>query len=122
LISSKSISIDPRLGVEGIYKNTLFVRAGVGNFFRATDNADTTHIKHYTVFQPSVGLGFRLKKIVVDYAFTSLQMQDNPLMSHVVSLRVDLFKTKKPASPIPAPPTKELPVNGSPKVQPTESH
>lgn len=97
LISSKPISIDPRLGLEAAYKNTVFLRAGVGNFYRALDNADTTNTKRYTVFQPSIGVGFKLKQIVVDYAFTSLQMQDNPLMSHVVSLRVDLFKPGKTA-------------------------
>lgn len=98
LISSKPISIDPRLGVEASYKNALFVRAGIGNFYRALDNTDTTNTKKYTVFQPSVGVGFKVKIFSIDYAFTSLQMQDNPLMSHVISIRLDLFKAKQPAT------------------------
>lgn len=97
LIASKPISIDPRLGIEASYKNAIFVRAGIGNFYRALDNTDTTNVKKYTVFQPSVGVGFKVKSFSVDYAFTSLQMQDNPLMSHVISIRLDIFKTKKPA-------------------------
>ncbi len=98
LIASKPISIDPRLGVEASYKNAIFVRAGIGNFYKALDNADTNNIKKYTVFQPSVGVGFKVKSFSVDYAFTSLQMQDNPLMSHIVSIRVDIHKAKKRGS------------------------
>jgi hypothetical protein len=98
LIASKPISVDPRMGVEASYKNAIFVRAGVGNFYRALDNADTNNVKKYTVFQPSVGVGFKIKSFSVDYAFTSLQMQDNPLMSHVVSIRLDIMKSRKPKS------------------------
>jgi hypothetical protein len=95
IISSKPISIDPRLGIEASYKNAIYVRAGLGNFYRALDNADTNNIKKYTIFQPSVGIGFKVKSFSVDYGFTSLQMQDNPLMSHVVSLRLDIQKARK---------------------------
>lgn len=96
LISSKPVSIDPRMGIEASYKNAIFVRAGVGNFYRALDNADTNNLRKYTVFQPSVGVGFKVKSFSVDYAFTSLQMQDNPLMSHIISIRLDIMKARKP--------------------------
>lgn len=95
LIASKTLSLDPRLGLEASYKQTIFLRAGVNNFYRTLDNSDTTNQKHYTMFQPSIGVGFMVKSISVDYAFTSLQMQDNPLMSHIVSLRVNFNKAKK---------------------------
>jgi hypothetical protein len=98
IISSKPFSVDPRLGIEASYKNAIFVRAGIGNFYRALDNADTNNIKKYTVFQPSIGVGFKVKSFSVDYAFTSLQMQDNPLMSHVVSIRLDIMKSGKSKS------------------------
>ena len=98
IISSKPFSVDPRLGIEASYKNAIFVRAGIGNFYRALDNADTNNIKKYTVFQPSVGVGFKVKSFSVDYAFTSLQMQDNPLMSHVVSIRLDIMKSGRSKS------------------------
>jgi hypothetical protein len=113
LIASKPISIDPRLGIEASYKNAIFVRAGIGNFYRALDNTDTTNVKKYTVFQPSVGVGFKVKSFSVDYAFTSLQMQDNPLMSHVISIRLDIFKTKKPAQ-------SGQPVNASVEIKPAD--
>lgn len=103
LIASKPISVDPRLGLEANYKQTLFVRAGVGNFYTALDNSDTTNKKKYTVFQPAIGVGFKVKSFTIDYAFTSLQMQDNPLMSHVVSIRLDIHKARKVAD------TKDLP-------------
>jgi hypothetical protein len=98
IIASKPFSVDPRLGIEASYKNAIFVRAGIGNFYRALDNADTNNIKKYTVFQPSIGVGFKVKSFSVDYAFTSLQMQDNPLMSHVVSIRLDIMKSGKSKS------------------------
>lgn len=109
LVSSKPISIDPRLGLEASYKNAIFVRAGVGNFYRALDNADTNNVKKYTVFQPSVGVGFKVKSFSVDYAFTSLQMQDNPLMSHIVSIRLDIMKSRKPQAESGAPVMPALP-------------
>ncbi len=110
LIASKPLSIDPRLGIEASYKNAIFVRVGVGNFYRALDNADTNNLKKYTVFQPSVGVGFKIKSFSVDYAFTSLQMQDNPLMSHVVSIRLDIMKSRKPKTESTEPAPQATPV------------
>ncbi|MBL7717338.1 MAG: PorV/PorQ family protein [Flavipsychrobacter sp.] len=92
LISSKAVSVDPRLGLEGSYKNMIFLRGGVGNFQSVLDDADTTNQKKVLLFSPSVGLGLKLKGFVVDYAFTSLLTQSNPLYTHIISLRVDLFK------------------------------
>lgn len=109
LISSKPISVDPKMGLEASYKNTIYLRAGVGNFYRALDNSDTMNLKKYTVFQPSIGVGFKVKSFAVDYAFTSLQMQDNPLMSHVISIRLDIMKAKK--APAVKDPNTTLPVS-----------
>ena len=81
--------------MEVSYKNTIFLRAGVGNIYKALDNSDTLNIKKYTVFQPSIGVGFKVKSFSIDYAFTSLQMQDNPLMSNIISIRLDIMKSKK---------------------------
>lgn len=97
LIASKTFSIDPKFGLEAGYKKTLFLRAGLGNFYRVLDNTDTINLKKVTIFQPSIGAGFKVKGLSVDYAFTSLQMQDNSLISHVISLRVDINKQRKPS-------------------------
>lgn len=118
LISSKHISVDPRMGLEASYKNTIFLRGGISNMYNATDNSDTTNTRKYFVFQPAVGVGFKLKQLHIDYAFTSLNMQDNPLYSHVVSLKLNFNKPKKsnpemdaippaPATPAPAPVSNE---------------
>lgn len=95
LISSKSFSIDPRLGVEASYKKTIFLRAGISNFYKVLDNSDTTNQTKYTLFQPSVGVGFKIKAFNIDYSFTSLQIQDAPLMSHIISVRLDINKSRK---------------------------
>lgn len=95
LIHSNAVSIDPRIGLEGGYKNTLFLRAGIGNFQRVLDDADTSNKKHYTLYQPSVGLGVVLGVIGIDYAFTSLQTQSNPLFTHIISLRLNMNQPEK---------------------------
>lgn len=95
LISSKAISLDPRLGLQGSYKNTIFLRAGIGNFQRVLDDRDTTNQDKYTIYQPSVGIGLLIKSLNIDYAFTSLQTQANPLYTHVVSLRLDINAVKR---------------------------
>ncbi|WP_222167053.1 putative type IX sorting system protein PorV2 [Edaphocola aurantiacus] len=118
LISGKPISIDPRLGLEASYKNTIFLRGGISNMYQTGDNTDTTNRNKYFVFQPAIGVGFKIKQLHIDYAFTSLNMQDNPLYSHVVSLKLNFNKQKKntanpqdvPVVPQPAPEPSSTPV------------
>jgi hypothetical protein len=100
VVSSNPISIDPRLGLELSYGNVFFVRAGINNFQKAIDDKDTTNQKKIWIYQPSVGAGFKIGDVQIDYAFTNLANQSNPLYTHVFSLRVDLRKKvkKKPGS------------------------
>ena len=93
LISSKALSLDPHLGLAASYKNMLFLRGGVGNFQSVLDDADTTNQSKVVLFSPSVGLGFKFKGFMVDYAFTSLLTQSNPLYTHIISLRLDINKS-----------------------------
>lgn len=95
VVQSNTFSIDPKMGLEASYKNVVFLRGGIGNFYQVTDNSDTLNQQKYTVFQPSVGVGFHVKTFTIDYAFTSLLMQDNPLMSHIFSLRINFNKQSK---------------------------
>src|SRR5690625_1735869 len=95
IVQSNVLSLDPRFGLEANYKNIIYLRAGVQNFQRVLDNTDNENIKKYTVFQPSVGVGLNLKGLHIDYAFTSLQMQENPLLSHIVSLKLDINIQKR---------------------------
>ena len=95
VFSSNPISIDPRVGLELSYNNVFFVRAGINNFQQAIDDKDTTNQKKIWIYQPSVGAGFRIGDVQIDYAFTNLANQSNPLYTHVFSLRVDLKRKTK---------------------------
>ncbi|MBS1666945.1 MAG: PorV/PorQ family protein [Bacteroidetes bacterium] len=98
VISTNPISIDPRMGLELSYSNAFFVRAGMNNFQRVLDDRDTTNHQRIWIYQPSIGAGFKVGDVQIDYAFTNLANQANPLYTHVFSLRVDLRKKamKKP--------------------------
>ncbi|HTO17028.1 MAG TPA: PorV/PorQ family protein [Edaphocola sp.] len=95
LISNDQISIDPRIGFEISYKKNIFLRAGLSNFYQIKNNKDTLNLKDYWIYQPSIGTGFKINQLHIDYAFTSLNMQDNPLFTHIVSLKLDFNKKRK---------------------------
>ena len=95
VISADPISIDPKLGLELGYKQLFHVRAGVNNFQQGLADGDTLNQKKVWIYQPSLGVGFKLKNITIDYAFTNLANQSNPLYSHIFSLRVDFVPKKE---------------------------
>ena len=92
IISGKTISIDPHFGMEASIKNVFFVRAGIYNFQKALADGDTTNQKKVWIYQPSLGAGFKIKNVRIDYAFSNLANQSNPLYTHIFSLRFDLAK------------------------------
>ncbi len=92
VLSSSIASVDPKLGLELSLKNSFFVRAGINNFQKAYDDNDNTNTKKVWIYQPSAGAGFRLSNVQIDYAFTNLANQSNPLYTHVFSLKLDLVK------------------------------
>ncbi|ANI89063.1 hypothetical protein A9P82_07035 [Arachidicoccus ginsenosidimutans] len=100
LISGKPVSIDPNLGLEANIVDKVFIRAGISNFQRGLADSDTTNQKRVWLFQPSLGAGFRLGNVVIDYAFTNLANQSNPLYTHVFSLRLDLDNKKTKSMPL----------------------
>ena len=81
--------------MEAAYKNVFFVRAGINNFQQALDDDDVTNQKKVWIYQPSLGAGFRISSVQIDYAFTNLANQSNPLYTHVFSLKLDLKKKEK---------------------------
>lgn len=95
LVSSNVTSIDPHIGVEGSYRNQFFLRLGISNFQRALADSDTLDQKKVWIYQPSLGAGFKTGNVNIDYAFTNLANQSNPLYTHIFSLRVDLVKKEK---------------------------
>jgi hypothetical protein len=95
VISTNPISIDPNLGIEANLNNSVFLRAGISNFQRALADGDTTNQKKVWIFQPSFGAGFKFGNVGIDYGFTNLANQSNPLYTHIFSLRIDLVKKEK---------------------------
>lgn len=92
IIKSDVASIDPKLGLEASWKDVLFIRAGINNLQQALDDNDITNTNKVWIYQPSVGTGFKISNVQIDYAFTNLANQSNPLYTHVFSLKVDLKK------------------------------
>ena len=101
VLSNNTVSFDPKAGLELSYNNVFFVRAGIDNFQKALDDKDTTNQKKVWIYQPSVGAGFRIGDVQIDYAFTNLANQSNPLYTHVFSLKVDLKKKVKKTNQVP---------------------
>ncbi len=95
ILSANPISIDPHLGIEAVIKDVFFVRAGITNFQKALSDADTLNQKKVWIYQPSIGAGFKINNIVLDYAFSNLANQNNPLYSHIFSVRINLVKRKE---------------------------
>lgn len=94
VLSGNTVSADPNLGLEASIKDVFFVRAGVTNFQQALSDGDTTNQKKVWIYQPSLGAGFKINNVQLDYAFTNLANQDRPLYTHVVSLSIN-FKKKE---------------------------
>lgn len=92
VVSSNSLNIDPSLGVEAAIKDVFFVRAGITNFQEALADGDTLNQKKVWIYQPSLGAGVKIKNVMIDYAFTNLANQSNPLYTHIFSLRFNLVK------------------------------
>jgi hypothetical protein len=95
ILSGNTVSIDPHLGLEANIQNVFFVRAGVTNFQRALADEDTVNQKRVWIYQPSAGAGFKIKNIMIDYAFTNLANQSNPLYTHIFSLRFNIVGKKE---------------------------
>lgn len=95
LLSADPVSVDPKLGLELNINNVFYLRGGINNFQRALSDGDTLNQKKVWIYQPGGGAGFRIGNVTIDYAFTNLANQSNPLFTHVFSLRLDMVKTKK---------------------------
>jgi hypothetical protein len=85
LISTEFISINPAIGLQFGYTDNVFLRLGVGNFQNEIDFDNSTNL----TIQPNFGVGFKLKDIEIDYAFTDIGDQSVALYSNIFSLKVD---------------------------------
>ena len=94
VISTTGFSADPKMGLELNVNNVFFLRAGINNFQQALADGDTVNQKKVWIYQPGGGAGFRMSNVTIDYAFTNLANQSNPLFTHVFSLRLNLVAKK----------------------------
>jgi len=81
-ISSATVSIDPKLGVEFDYARIAFLRFGVNNFQKIKDFDGSTYLS----YQPTLGMGVKFLYFTLDYAFLDIGDQSESLYSHVFSL------------------------------------
>ena len=58
----------------------------------APADGDTTNQKKVWIYQPSLGAGFKINNVMLDYAFSNLANQSNPLFTHVFSVRINFNK------------------------------
>jgi len=94
VLSSDAVSADPKVGVELNINNVFYLRGGINNFQKALSDGDTLNQKKVWIYQPSAGAGFRIQNVTIDYAFTNLANQSNPLFTHIFSLKLDMVSDK----------------------------
>lgn len=92
LISSNHWNLDPRIGLQIGYAETVWIRGGIGAIQQTIQE---NSIKQQ-VMQPNIGAGFKIPiknytHVYVDYALANVGQQVG-LLSHVFSLRAEIFK------------------------------
>jgi len=90
LLRTNFVSGDPHIGLEGSYKNIIFLRGGVGNLQQ--EKLGENYEEEWT-FMPNIGLGLKLKQITIDYALTDVGDQSGSNFSHVFSIRAAVNPT-----------------------------
>lgn len=90
LVKSDVISIDPSLGAEVSYDNLIFLRLGVGNFQVTTDISGN----RVTTLEPNFGIGLKLSRFSIDYAFTNIGDISVAQNSNIFSLRIDINRNQ----------------------------
>jgi len=90
LISGNQWELDPRLGLEYGYNNIFWIRGGVANFQELSNDVDglTTEIN----YEPTVGVGIRLGRLNLDYAYTDIGNLSVVESSHIISATLSFVK------------------------------
>lgn len=91
VLKTDLISVSPMIGLELDYSKIAFLRLGGGKFqqVKAFNN------KSKTSWQPTFGLGVKIKKLRIDYAMTDFSNSSEALYSHVFSLAFGLNDKEK---------------------------
>ncbi len=85
LVKSDLVSVDPKAGVEFDYKEIGFLRFGINQFQQIKDFDGS---QSWT-YQPNMGVGIKIKELMIDYALTDIGDLAPGLFSHVFSIKVD---------------------------------
>ena len=86
LVSADPLSIDPILGLELNYKKFVFLRAGANNLQKETDLTG----EEFWGVHPNMGVGLKLRKLNIDYAFTNVGESSDNTYSHVISFMLEI--------------------------------
>ena len=90
LLSADPVSMDLAFGVEADFKQFVFLRAGASQFQQITDFQGAEELR----VRPSIGIGFVVSNLSVDYAYTDLG-SDESTFSHIISLKLDIKPKKR---------------------------
>jgi hypothetical protein len=92
LLATDAFSVDPAFGLELGYNELIFVRAGVGRFqYLKNPTPDGGFDGNSLSFLPTAGIGLQIKALCLDYTLANFGTSLVGL-SHVFSLRLDLYK------------------------------
>ena len=86
LVSGDPVSADLNVGLEADYRGLVFLRLGADQWQRYTPLGNSAE---RLSARPAVGLGLRLKRAALDYAFSN-PGDDNALYAHVISVEIGL--------------------------------
>jgi len=97
IISTETISINPRMGLELDLNKKIFLRGGASNIQEVKDIADPE--KTDWTIQPNAGIGLKLGRLHLDYAFTNIgDVSGSQLYSHIFGLILDFEDLSKKSS------------------------
>jgi len=97
IISSKTFSINPRAGFELDLNHRIFFRGGISNLQEVKDiaNPEKTNWR----LQPNAGIGLKLGRLQLDYAFTNIgDVSGSQLYNHIFGLILDFEDLAKKAA------------------------
>lgn len=86
IVATNFTSFSPSTGLELAYKQKAFFRIGAGNFQNTTDFNNNTNL----TFEPTLGVGIRIKSVDIDYALTNVGASSGINYSNVFSIKVKL--------------------------------
>lgn len=81
-INAQIFSLDPRLSFELDYSQIAFIRFGGRNFQQYKNQKQ----KKNWDWEPDFGVGIKIRKATIDYAFTAIGGESESLYSHVFSV------------------------------------